>query len=122
MAPTATTLSVEPLKGAQFGAEIRGLDPGNITEADREVIWQTYRDRHGLICFAFDHLIEADELHSLTSVFGENEYGLVQTNDGLIHLEELTRLRLLLLDRTEVDGVGLLSLQEKLPGPLMAHH
>lgn len=74
MSTTASPLSVQPLKGAQFGAEIHGLDPNNITEADKAVIWDTYRDRHGLICFAFDHLIEADELHNLTSVFGENEF------------------------------------------------
>ena len=74
MSATASNLSVQPLAGAKFGAEIRGLDPGNIAEADKSVIWETYRDRHGLICFAFDHLIEADELHSLTAVFGENEF------------------------------------------------
>lgn len=103
MSATATTLSVQPLEGAQFGAEIHGLDPGNITEADKAVIWDTYRDRHGLICFAFDHLIEADELHSLTSVFGENEYapGIINglgkaTPIGEEHItveEQVTRLR-----------------------------
>ena len=103
MSATATTLSVQPLEGAQFGAEIRGLDPSNITEADKAVIWDTYRDRHGLICFAFDHLIEADELHSLTSVFGENEYapGIINglgkaTPIGEEHItveEQVTKLR-----------------------------
>jgi len=67
-------LNVTPLEDAQFGADITGLDPSNITEADKAVIWDTYTRRHGLICFSFDRLLEADELHALTAVFGENEY------------------------------------------------
>ena len=66
-------LTVMPLEGARFGAEISGLVPRQITDAQRDAIWEVYRDRHGLICFAFDHLIEEDELHAITAVFGEKE-------------------------------------------------
>lgn len=69
-----TRLSVNPLSNARFGAEIHGLDPASISAADRELIWSTYRDQHGLICFEFDNLINEDELHALTAVFGEKEY------------------------------------------------
>jgi taurine dioxygenase len=74
--PTNVTsnLSVASLTESPFGAEIRGLDARNISDADRALIWQTYRDCHGLICFDFERLLEDDELHSLTAVFGENEY------------------------------------------------
>ncbi|MGI9426241.1 MAG: TauD/TfdA dioxygenase family protein [Hyphomicrobiaceae bacterium] len=68
------SLEVTPLYGAHFGAEIIGLDPGDISASDKETIWQAYRQRHGLICFTFDRLLEADELHALTAVFGDNEY------------------------------------------------
>ena len=66
-------LTVMPLEGARFGAEISGLVPRQITDAQRDAIWEVYRDRHGLICFAFDHQIEEDELHAITAVFGEKE-------------------------------------------------
>ncbi len=99
---TSSVIKVSPLEGARFGAEITGLDPSNISEADRSMIWQTYKDRHGLICFHFDRLLEADELHALTSVFGENEYapGIInglgkKTPEGEEHLtveEQVTRL------------------------------
>ncbi|MDH3743185.1 MAG: TauD/TfdA family dioxygenase [Hyphomicrobiales bacterium] len=68
------SLEVTPLHGAHFGAEIIGLDPGDISASDKETIWQAYRQRHGLICFTFDRLLEADELHALTAVFGDNEF------------------------------------------------
>ncbi len=67
-------LIVSPLTGAQFGAEIKGLDPLNISERDREVIWKAYRERHGLLCFSFGRLLESKELHALTAVFGANEF------------------------------------------------
>ena len=67
-------LEVRPLANARFGAEIRGLDAANISAADRDEIWRTYRERHGLICFSFEQLISEQALHNLTSVFGENEY------------------------------------------------
>ena len=69
-----SSITVRPLQGARFGAEIVGLDPAGISEDDKALIWQTYKDKHGLICFSFDRLLEADELHALTAVFGENEY------------------------------------------------
>ena len=99
----ASTLTVSPLEGAQFGAEIVGLDPSSISEQDKSVIWQAYKDRHGLICFTFDRLLDADELHALTSVFGENEYapGLInglgkKTPEGEEHIsieEQVAKLR-----------------------------
>jgi taurine dioxygenase len=69
----STGLSVTPLADAQFGAHINGLDPSHITAAQKALIWQTYRERHGLLCFSFDALLKADELHALTAVFGDNE-------------------------------------------------
>lgn len=96
-------LTVRPLEGAQFGAEIAGLKPREITDAQRAAIWDVYRERHGLICFAFDHLIEEDELHAITSVFGENELAPGRINGlgkmtpkGEEHLsveEQIARLR-----------------------------
>lgn len=73
-AQAAASLTVTDLEGAPFGAEIVGLDPKHITESQKEVIWDAYKRRHGLICFSFDRLLEADELHALTAVFGENEF------------------------------------------------
>jgi len=73
-APTASALDVSPLQGAEFGAEIKGLEPLHISQADLDVIWETYRERHGLICFSFGRLLEAEELHALTTVFGESEF------------------------------------------------
>jgi taurine dioxygenase len=67
-------LTVSPLTGAGFGAEIVGLDPDRITAGDEERIHRAYREGHGLLCFSFDRLLEADELHALTAVFGENEF------------------------------------------------
>lgn len=74
---TTTTLSdltVTPLDGAQFGASVSGLDPRNITPDLRDALWGLYKERHGLLCFEFAHMLEADELHALTAVFGENEF------------------------------------------------
>ena len=50
-------LEIRNLPVAGFGAQIEGLDPGNITDAQRSTIWDTYRRRHGLICFSFDRLL-----------------------------------------------------------------
>ncbi|MBT6274797.1 MAG: TauD/TfdA family dioxygenase [Chromatiales bacterium] len=69
-----TSMTIKPLEGALFGAEITDLDPSNISERDAALILDTYKDRHGLICFSFDRLLEAPELHALTAVFGENEF------------------------------------------------
>jgi len=68
-----SSLDVQRLTGARFGATIRGLEPSAISNDDRATIWSTYRERHGLLCFSFDRLLEANELHDLTAVFGENE-------------------------------------------------
>lgn len=100
-------LSIKPLAGARFGAEIVGLDPLGMTDGVKERLWDTYRDRHGLICFTFDRLLTAEELHKLTSVFGENEFGPGRINgigkrtpEGEEHLtveEQVARL--------EADGI-----------------
>ena len=68
-------LTIKPLEGADFGAEVVGLEPHDIKDAQREAIWGLYRERHGLLCFSFGRLLESDELHALTAVFGENEFG-----------------------------------------------
>ncbi len=67
------SLNVQPLSDAPFGAEVCGLQPLAMTDDDTAEIWDAYRRRHGLLCFSFDRLLEADELHALTAVFGENE-------------------------------------------------
>lgn len=69
-----SSLSVQPLAGARFGAEITGLDPTAVTDDDIALIWDTYRKRHGLICFSFAAPLELDELHALTAVFGDREF------------------------------------------------
>ena len=78
MSKSTTTLTssiqVQPLPGARFGALIKGLEPANLSQADKAAIWDAYKERHGLLCFDFDHLLTADELHALTAVFGENEF------------------------------------------------
>jgi len=96
-------LSVQQLEGAQFGAEIIGLDPLNISAADNALIWQTYAERNGLLCFSFDRLLESEELHELTVIFGEKEFapGVIngigkKTPAGEEHLsvdEQVSRLR-----------------------------
>ena len=70
----AASLTVTALEGAQFGAEIVGIDPRHITDSQKAVIWDTYEKRHGLICFSFGRLLDAEELHALTAVFGEDEF------------------------------------------------
>ena len=67
-------LTARQLPGAPFGVEITGGDPGNLTAPQREQIWDAHRAGHGLICFSFERLLEADELHALTAVFGDNEF------------------------------------------------
>lgn len=99
----SSSLVVNALKGARFGAEITGLQPAAINDADKALIWQVYKERHGLLCFSFDRLLEADELHALTAVFGDNEYapGIINglgkaMPEGEEHLsveEQVARLR-----------------------------
>lgn len=100
---SASKLEVKSLPNARFGAEIIGLDPTHISDADRHLIWDTYRQRHGLICFSFQELIDEQNLHNLTAVFGENEFapGLINglgkaTPTGEEHIsveEQLRKLR-----------------------------
>ena len=70
----AESLCVRALPGAPFGTEITGVDPGNLTAPQRESIRDAHRAGHGLICFPFERLLDADELHALTAVFGDNEF------------------------------------------------
>ena len=67
-------VTVHPLPDAPFGSEITGVEPGNLTARQRELIRAAHREGHGLICFSFERLLEADELHALTAVFGGNEF------------------------------------------------
>ncbi|MEM7405007.1 MAG: TauD/TfdA family dioxygenase [Pseudomonadota bacterium] len=96
-------IEVKPLEGALFGAEMLGVKPLEMSSEVRELIWQTYKDRHGLICFSFDHWLEAEELHALTSVFGEPEYAPGRINgigkatpvgeENLSEADQVARLR-----------------------------
>ncbi len=74
MTTSQGTLAIRPLPGARFGATVSGLEPRAIGVDESAAILEAYRARHGLICFKFDRLLERDELHALTAVFGENEY------------------------------------------------
>lgn len=67
-------LTIRPLPGAGFGAEIAGFDPTNVTDGQSEAIEDASRRYHGLLCFSFGRLLESEELHALTAVFGESEY------------------------------------------------
>ncbi len=67
-------LTVRPLEDARFGATIAGVDPGRITPAQKQAILEASYRRSGLLCFEFDRLLTADELHELTAVFGKNEF------------------------------------------------
>ena len=78
----STRLTVRPIDGAPFGLEILGVDPGNVSEEDKGLIRDANRRARGLLCFLFGRLLEVEELHALTAVFGDNEYapGLI---DGI---------------------------------------
>ena len=67
-------LTVTPLPNAPFGSEVHNLDPANISDTEADALWDAYCKSQGLVCFCFDRLLEADELHALTAVFGENEF------------------------------------------------
>ena len=67
-------LAIRPLPDARFGAEIVGLELTNVTAGRRAAIEDANRRCHGLLCFSFGRLLEAEELHALTALFGENEY------------------------------------------------
>ena len=69
-----SNLNVAPLAGAAFGAEIVGLDPAKITDHQVATIREVERTAHGLLCFSFGRLLSAEELHTLTAVFGESEF------------------------------------------------
>jgi taurine dioxygenase len=71
---TSDGLTVRHLEGAQFGASIFGVKPSDLSDAQEALILKTYRERHGLICFEFDWMLEEDELHALTAIFGEKEF------------------------------------------------
>ena len=67
-------LHTKPLEGANFGLEVLGLDPSNISDTDKAEILEANGRAHGLLCFSFDRLLQAQELHALTRVFGASEY------------------------------------------------
>ena len=67
-------LKVASIDGAQCGVQICGLDPNKITDRHVEQIWQAHSDGLGLLCFDFDRLLDAEEQHALTAVFGASEY------------------------------------------------
>lgn len=69
-----TDLQIAPFEEATFGATISGLDPSNITSGHVEQIWSAHREHLGLLCFEFGRLLDADEHHAITGVFGESEY------------------------------------------------
>ena len=75
-----TGLAITREQNAPFGAEIRGVDPNAISEEQKSLIRDAYGQAAALLCFPFDRLLAAEELHALTRVFGENEYA-----PGLIH-------------------------------------
>ncbi len=77
-----TRLTVRSIDGAPFGLEILGVDPGAVSEDEKVEIRDAHRRSRGLLCFPFGRLLESEELHALTAVFGENEYapGLI---DGI---------------------------------------
>ena len=70
----AEPLKMRPLPGAPFGVEITGGERGDLTARDRQQIRDAHRAGQGLICFSFERLLAADELHALTAVFGANEF------------------------------------------------
>ena len=67
-------LTLEPIPNAPFGARVTGLDATDITKPQAKALLTAYREAHGLLCFEFEKLITAGELHALTAVFGENEF------------------------------------------------
>ncbi len=71
---TREGITLEPIVGAPFGARVSGVDPVALTSAQKAVLLNAYADAQGLLCFGFDELLTAEQLHALTAVFGENEF------------------------------------------------
>lgn len=69
-----TALRVEPIEGAPFGVRITGLDPAGIDDGTAEALREGYRRGKGLVHLDLGRLLDADELHALTRVFGEGEF------------------------------------------------
>ena len=67
-------LTIVPLAVSGFGATVIGLAPDNITAAQRKIVLEAYERHHGLLCFEFENLLLADDLHTLTGIFGDNEF------------------------------------------------
>ena len=67
-------LTIGPLTASGFGATVTGLEPDVITTAQKEIVLEAYRRHHGLLCFEFEDLLLADDLHALTAIFGEKEF------------------------------------------------
>ena len=54
--------------------KLSGSIPLNVSAGQRAAIEDAKRRGHGLLCFSFARLLEDEELHALTALFGESEY------------------------------------------------
>ncbi len=62
-------LSIEPLRDAAFGAEVRGLDPDRIDDTDRSRLRQAFLD-HGLLLMKGLEAISPEQHVELSRIFG----------------------------------------------------
>ena len=67
-------LKISQLSSNGFGATVIGLTPNAINKSHKEIVLDACRRYHGLLCFEFENLLLADELHALTAIFGDNEF------------------------------------------------
>ena len=68
-------MTITPIPGATFGATVAHLELAGVTHRVKSDLREALREAHGLLCFRFHRLLSGDELHALTSVFGDSEYG-----------------------------------------------
>jgi len=73
-------ITVSPLDGTAFGAAVEGVAPLDLNAAEKKRIHDAYLAAKGLLTFPFDRMLNADELHALTAVFGANEFAPGQIN------------------------------------------
>ena len=93
-------LTIGTLAASGFGATVTGLVPNAITTAQKEIVLEAYRSHHGLLCFEFEDLLLADDLHALTAIFGDNEFapGLIngigkKASESAVHLKDTVTVR-----------------------------
>lgn len=67
-------MRIEGLGQSGFGASVRGLDPSAMGTPDACAVRDAAHKALGLLVFEFGRLLEADELHALTALFGEGEF------------------------------------------------